>query len=697
MRGSGPAPRGLGALPTLWVAIALLLPAGAVAQEPPPGGQGIDLDELLVITATLHEQSVMDAPVAITVITAADIAARGYRGLAEILADVPGFNEVSDINEETVATRGVFASTTNKTLFLINGHRMNDLLLGRYNVDQYLGVEAIERIELIRGPVAPLYGTGALVGVVNIITKKGREVAGTRLHYQGGTLGHEAALTWGRLIGDYDLLFNFTFRDQGGDRIGQPESKDVVPPGEPPQGRRPGQVYWRRYPENFSAILDVRTEDTRFTVRGAHFQRVTPRGATGSFYDYPSEVVPPTYTENDFFVDWRRSFTFGGGANKVTVNPALHHFSYAEQSFLTFGVNRQPPLGSRSATVSEMNNYQLKLTYERTFLESLSGTAGFDGLLSHMYRNDQLAIAGAQAQLTPHGYTPPGRWLLAGLFAQLVYAPTRQLSVTAGGRFDTFDGAADPRVTPRLAVVWRPRESLALKLLYGESYLAPEWAHRRSREPQFLGNAGLRPEVFRGSDAIVMYQGQGLALTGDLYLNQVQDLINSVPNAEGAGGSYQNTGTSIYYGLDATVEAEPASWLRLGGGYSYIRSTRPDVAAARVRPLVEGREILDVPRHTVRYGLRLAGGDRLTASLWGRFTGAHRTLDPILHPPPGPAFARQPAVWLFDASVTYRWRGLQLQVVVNNLFDAYYERGGTVPRPLPRRGRVVVGGVANRL
>ena len=85
----------------------------------------------------------------------------------------------------------------------------------------------------------------------------------------------------------------------------------------------------------------------------------------------------------------------------------------------------------------------------------------------------------------------------------------------------------------------RPADELALKLLYGESYLAPEYGHRLSNDPEFIGNPNLKPETFRGGDLITMYQTRRTELMADLYLNEVRRLINSVPNP-GSGGMLRN-------------------------------------------------------------------------------------------------------------------------------------------------------------
>jgi outer membrane receptor protein involved in Fe transport len=355
-----------------------------------------------------------------------------------------------------------------------------------------------------------------------------------------------------------------------------------------------------------------------------------------------------------------------------------------------------------------MNNYQIKLTYDRTFLDSVSVSVGFDGLLASMYRTDRFNIVNTTASpgqavvITPQGYAPSGHWSVLGLYGQAVWSPLRSLAITAGARYDLFlfGDKADARPTPRLGLVYRPLDEVAVKLLYGESYLAPEYGHRLSKDPEFVGNRNLAPETFRGGDLIALYQHRRLALMADLYGNRVDRLINVETAMEG-GGSYQNSGASLYFGLDTSAEAQLTPWLRLGGGYSLIRSASDDVpGSARAVPgpraLVAGGNILDIPRHTVRYSLRVDPPQLkgLTGSVWGRYTTKTRTIDQVLVPPPW--LTSVPAVFVIDACLVYTRNRLTLQLLGTNLLDSYYERGGTLPRPLARNGFMLEASVAYR-
>jgi outer membrane receptor protein involved in Fe transport len=670
------------------VAIGLL---GATRPARAQGGEGdgeqISLEALLdiVVSATLRMQSTLEAPASITVVSASDIRARGYRTLKAIMNDVPGFNDVSDTNEEIVAVRGVFASTTNKILILINGHRMNDLMLGRYDVDQFLGMETVERVEFIRGPASALYGTGALVGVVNVITKRGAELDGTQARVQAGRYAQEGSLSWGKPLMGYDVFFNFTFLNAAGQTVAQDARLDVPPPEKPP---RAGQIYLGRYRENLSALVTARSDSSSLALRAAHFRRVTPRGSNGSFYNYDAEPYKPTYTENDFFVDYSTRWTLGGSGNtRLTLNPSVHFFSYFEQSFVTFGADRVAPVGERGSHQDEFNNYQVKLTLERTVADDLDLIAGLDGLVASFYRSDAVTVDNGRLVLIPEGNTTTGWWFLGGAFVQAVYSPWKPLTLTVGGRYDTFQNEAHAELTPRLGVVYKPLASLAFKGLFGRSYLAPMWAHRRANDGVFFGSPELDPESFQGFDFIAAYGDRRGSATFDLFYNQVDGLINAVPDDTGKFNYENSPVASRYLGLETAGEAQLSSGVRLQGSYSYVRP----VSANPRDPLLVGDRILNIAHHTFRYGLRWEPLPGLVASVWGRAYTATRTIDMI---------AKNqliPAVALFDASLMYTWRGLTLQVIGTNLTNRYYELGGTVARPLARQGIDLQGALLLRL
>lgn len=129
-------------------------------------------EETLVVTASATEQNVKDAPASISVITQQDLQRKPVQNLKDVLRDVPGVQLTNEgDNRKGVSIRGLSSSYTliwSAASALTRGTpssaTMTSTLTG--------SVDAIERIEVVRGPMSSLYGSDALGGVVNIITKK---------------------------------------------------------------------------------------------------------------------------------------------------------------------------------------------------------------------------------------------------------------------------------------------------------------------------------------------------------------------------------------------------------------------------------------------------------------------------------------------------------------------------------------------
>jgi len=131
-------------------------------------------EEETVTTATRSEMHLNDAPASMTIITQADIAQYGYRNLSDALKSVPevythftGYSTSADFRSFWVN------QFQRRTLYLLDGVKMNDRFhFGDFESDIVGDLSNVERIEVIRGTGAAVYGTVSVLGVVNIITKK---------------------------------------------------------------------------------------------------------------------------------------------------------------------------------------------------------------------------------------------------------------------------------------------------------------------------------------------------------------------------------------------------------------------------------------------------------------------------------------------------------------------------------------------
>lgn len=134
--------------------------------------------EVMVITASGFEQKLVDAPASVSVISAAELASKPYLTLLDAVRELEGVDigETRDkTGQGTVSLRGMGADYT---LILVDGKRQNnhgDIYPNNFGGNQFghmPALDAVDRIELIRGPASTLYGADAMGGVINIITKK---------------------------------------------------------------------------------------------------------------------------------------------------------------------------------------------------------------------------------------------------------------------------------------------------------------------------------------------------------------------------------------------------------------------------------------------------------------------------------------------------------------------------------------------
>ena len=126
-----------------------------------------------IVTASRQEQDLLDVPASVVVITAEDIERRGYTDLSQVIRDVPGF-DISLVNGTQYMLayqRGYRTPWTQRTLLMVDGKVDNHLWTHQAAISRQYPLSNIERIEILYGPAAAVYGPNAFLGVINIITK----------------------------------------------------------------------------------------------------------------------------------------------------------------------------------------------------------------------------------------------------------------------------------------------------------------------------------------------------------------------------------------------------------------------------------------------------------------------------------------------------------------------------------------------
>jgi len=154
--------------------------------------QTFEMDEF-VVTASRVATSKVDTPANISVISAVEIADKNYSNVQEVLADTPGVNILGAGSKGSINGEDqIMINGDTRVLVLIDGRRVNLGSSGKSSANWLPPANAIERVEVLKGGGSALYGSDAVGGVINIITKKGAELGSqVTLKAAGGSWGTE--------------------------------------------------------------------------------------------------------------------------------------------------------------------------------------------------------------------------------------------------------------------------------------------------------------------------------------------------------------------------------------------------------------------------------------------------------------------------------------------------------------------------
>jgi iron complex outermembrane receptor protein len=234
-----------------------------------------DLLNMHVTTVSKKKEKLSRTAAAVYVITAEDIRRSGARSIPDLLRMVPGL-EVAQINANTwaISARGFNVQIANKLLVLIDGRTVYDPSnSGVYWDVQDTALDDIARIEIIRGPGATIWGTNAVNGVINIITKDAADTQGGYLESGGGPVEEGfATLRYGGKIGEHAhyRVFGKYFNRASFDRVSGQDAADG----------------WKIERGGFRTDCDV-SDRTSVTLEGDVYG-----GAVGQPYPAPPMLEP---------------------------------------------------------------------------------------------------------------------------------------------------------------------------------------------------------------------------------------------------------------------------------------------------------------------------------------------------------------------------------------------------------------------
>lgn len=544
----------------------LLITAALCAATASPYLFGAEQDEM-VVTATGFAQKIQNAPASISVISKQQSEDKAYRDVTDALRDVPGVVVTGGGSSSDISIRGM---SSQYTLFLVDGKRISTRST-RPNSDNsgieqgwLPPLESIERIEVIRGPMSSLYGSDAMGGVINVITKK---VSNTKAWT--GSIHGDATFQENRDSGDLYQTNAYASGPLIEGLLGAKvtglfsrRQEDKIENGYNEQRMRNGAVTLNFTPDEKNDFdLDVARElQDRNSTPGMSTAAQTCRGATCT----PNEKSETRYEHTTW---------------------ALTHHGYYEDFNSTSYIEQE----KSNNPEREMKAYNTTFnTQNQVFLGDHTLTLG------GQYRYEKLRDNGNQLEAA-QGLNKLTRWSWA-LFSEDEWMMTDSFTLTAGLRMDK-DENYGTNWTPRGYGVWHLNDQWTLKGGVSAGYKAPELRQSSASWGQvtgggrldgiIVGNPDLKPEKSLSEEIALLWDnGDNLNAGVTLFNTDFKDKITEVRRCNSSSdpacqiGNHRydfvsdrvNVDKATMRGVESTFGWELVQDLNLTANYTYTES-----------------------------------------------------------------------------------------------------------------------------
>lgn len=636
----------------LLLATLALIPDSVSPQDP---DVLMSLDSLLNIrisAAARYEQTTREAAASTTVVTRDDIQRYGWRSVGEVVGNLSGFYTTSDHTFEYLGARGFGRPSdyNNRLLLLLDGQPANGLLSGQADLEEgpLIPLDHVERIEVVRGPGSALYGSSAMLAVINVVTRTAASGRKARVRVERDS--NELSLGTASLVGTIGDAANFSafasWRDDPGSDLYVPEF--AVP------GVSDGWLRQRDYGSAGAVGATIAGHGFRLDALVDQSDRGDPNAPYGTTVGGPSDR---SSARRSLHMAYAKELSARSRLN-VSVG-YLDSETAATLSFEAPAADRLALLAGTRVRGEAQMTIDLTPAHRLTFGSEVSWT------------NPELDVGDDESGI----YARFGREItVASGFVQHEWQVRGALSFVAGARVDDYStvGAA---LSPRGAVVYHASDATTLKLLYGEAFRAPTPLEQFLEEPgALMANPLLGPEKIRTAE-IVVEQRLGSGLLGSVfaYDYRMRDLIGQAFDPTEGVLTYQNLaqveGRGI--GLDVTGRLPNGTAFFVNGTVQHVSDALAD------------QDIVNSPPYLLRAGASttLPRGFRVGLTLSG--DGARHTY----------RGADSAPLWLTNLTLTTpMMSGLELSVISRNLFDvAYGFPAGLEHRQvlIPQRGRSI--------
>jgi iron complex outermembrane receptor protein len=533
-----------------------------------------DLFNIQVTSVGKKAEQLSKAPAAVFVLTADDIRRTGATCIPEALQWVPGLTVLQlDDRSWVVSARGGARTYANKILVMIDGRSLYTPLFGGVIWDA-IGVpmDDIERIEVMRGPGAVMWGLNAVNGVINIITKPTKTTKGGQLSASTGNEVRESTdLRWGGGSGD-----NLSYRIWGQSDYLTPAygSSGVFPVDQISLHSAPLVTNLDAATTRFGFRMDTQSGTNDWMVQGDLYKmdRQDPTFATGLAPDSLVGYQGHTHYDGGYLQGrWTQT---GSGASESSLQ-----FTYGNDSLNYPGLgadvhNLTVDYQKREQT-SDRNEVYWGVGYQR-YWDEISGGSTIS------FNPPNSGYQGGNVVVRDEYQLVPGRWL-----------------VSAGARLD-YTSYSHLQYEPSLRLLFTPDSEHSLWLAASRALRQPSRIDLNMDinagtaldaglpvTTQAMGSPYLKPEVERSLEAgYKMQSGQRWSLDFSVFWSYYQSLValespaapavtftNGAPNIEVTGYT-NNAASGRSYGGEVWGEIQVRPGWRIIPAYSYLSETR---------------------------------------------------------------------------------------------------------------------------
>lgn len=527
--------------------------------------------DTVVVTASGYEQLIKEAPASISVVTREELEKKAYTNLHDALRDVPGvILTPSDNNSNDIALRGMGA---NYTLILVDGKRTNSRETqtnGSTGTDQSWipPLEAIERIEVVRGPMSSLYGSDAMGGVINVITRK-------------------VAKQWhGSLRADATLQERSTSGNA--------------------------------YQSNFYLSGPIKEDLLGLSIYGNYTQREEDRIYQG-YNDYDNRAINVKLAltpnkDHDVILELgtaKQHFTSTPGMTLLPTE-ALSDRRFERESYSLQHKGRWGWATSDTyVQQEETRNIARDMTIKNTvFNSSWTLPLGQRNLLTTGVYYSEQDLKDTTTNTLPGSSRSTADRSQYAVFAENEWRLRDDFALTGGLRYD-HDSQAGGHVSPRLYGVWTVDPRWTVKGGVSSGFRAPslrqtlgDWG-QSSRGGNIYGNPDLKPETSLTKEIGLLFDaGNGTTAGLTLFDNDFKDKITRIAcptcgplNSSGRVPTTNvNVDKAITRGIEATLGTQLTQNLGLTSSYTFTTSEQKSGEFA-------GKPLNQLPRHLLNVSL----------------------------------------------------------------------------------------------